>query len=286
MKARKTAGYVAWIAVAALTIAGCASDMTPYADRLRAFFYVPPRGFLPYSPTLLSGVGDKAWEVSLADTVNIDASSVAFTPVTGSSVIVGAKESPLDGERQAYFLLTGIDTASPAVIKKNLPGSVLSVNGKLCEVEQKDSGATLTLLDDKLEATKRLNLVLNKYRSIRQNYLDSSSSGTYHVEDNICSTYDGAYPWVVVWSVNYSTDKLYQYTRYQSQKVRYDAIQFACVNLETGETTGTAEVDFAKYFTPRALTIIRSNALPLKLTIVPSGKIVRAWIFTTFPWVR
>jgi hypothetical protein len=229
-----------------LAILGCA---TPYfQDRRRAIVYVPPASFHPYSADLLDQLRyERRWTLPLAGCVNVDPASVRTTLVTDDSLVLSLKEGPITGTRATHFLLTGIHAAAPVVVSRSFPGSILPVHGGIYAVEETTTGFTLTALDERLQPADVRKITCYKYKHAEKNLLDSNSTGVFHEEDNV-SAYFYAAPWVVFSSVNYSTDKNYVSTRYQSQAVSKNTVQFICVNLETGDTIRTGEVDFGPYY--------------------------------------
>ncbi len=242
-----------------LMILGCATPF--YQDRRRALIYSPPASFHPYSTALAKELGYKEqWKLPLAGTTNVDAASLQITRITDESFVASLKETPLAGERTTNFLVSGIHTASPRIVSRSFPGTILPVGGEIYCVEETSTGFSLSAYDENMSPTDVKKITCYKYKHAENNMLDSTSTGNFHEEGNI-SSYFYADPYIVFTSVNYSTDKYYASTHYQSQAVSANTVQFICVNLLTGDTFRTAEVNFGPYYKSQ-----NNKALPGVLT--------------------
>ena len=231
-----------------LSILGCASTLSVFQDRKRALFYSAPESDHPYSRSVLKELGySPRWSVPLPDLVNVDVSDMRIQRITDQSVVVSIKEMPLAGSQTTHFLVSGASGSEPRVVRKTFPGNILPVDGKIYCVEENKTGFILTSCDDALNQQNKKNIVFYKLRHSEKNQLDSSNTGNFHLEDNV-SDYFVAYPYVVFTSVNFITDKYYESTRYQSQKVASNTVAFVCVNLLTGETFKTVEANFGGYY--------------------------------------
>jgi hypothetical protein len=248
----KKSGFIFWVAACALAIvifvSGCGTMMSSYNDRKRALAYLPPEHYYPYSKALAAELGySELWSLPLSDTVNLDVSDMSIATVDAGSIVVSAKEDTIDGARRAHFLVRGIDAGSPKVIKRTLAGNIVTVNGKLFVIEEKNGGAIVSFCDDQMNVTSRKNIVLDSFTKLARNNLGAENTGNYYLEDNTLSTYI-LYPYIILVSVNFKTDQYYKYTHYQSEAVKYNSVEIVCINVQTGDTVEATETDFSQVY--------------------------------------
>jgi hypothetical protein len=252
---------------------GCAAFMVNFRDRKRALVYLPPENFHAYSTSLAKELAyTERWVLPLADTVNIDVSSISYTPMDNGSLIVSFSQAPLGGKTRTHFLVKDVMAQKPHYARVDFEGDIVPIQGKLYAIESTKSGFSLSSCSDALALSDKKNITLTKFYRVDSNRLDSNSTGNYRVEDNI-SSYFVQYPYIVFYSINYKTDKYYKNTRYQSEDVQYNSVEFYVVDLETGKSVETPETDFTAYYKQHMAKTMGSVFVSLgSFNVVGDGK--------------